>query len=285
MTQLRTAPDALGAEPFPGGPRSGLLQNTPLDLSSLESIRSELRKLSATNQEILKSFQPATPNGSPKLAAGEKEEAPDEAVDVLRAENEALLHRVEELEAELQAATPEGWAGQQQAFEQLLEEKSDVIRELNQRIHELNEALTGGPAGPGREELQQMQRDIEERQQRLVLDEEALQQQLREMEMSMARERADLARQRAELQRLHTDVHRELEAAQRDPALRERLAKLQNLASEGRPRSMTTLPDASKAAAPPAPRRPSTMAAIDLDDFAADESRKTSGFFRRIFGG
>lgn len=295
MSQLRIAPEHHGGEVPPAGPRPGSGPNGGLDLSSLDSIRNELRKLSATNQEILKAFgtgqpsqqTPAPANGTPKEFGSSGNILRPQTVDpslAIKKENEELRKRVAELEEQLQLASPEGWAQQQAAFEQLLEEKSDVIRELNLKVQELSEALTGGPQGPGQDELRQLQQEVEERQQRLAEDEEALQQQLREMEMAMARDRADLARQKAQLERLQSDVQRELENAARDPGLRERLAKVQTLAGEARPRSMMTLPGG---ATPPPTRRPATMASIDLDEPAAPPTapRAQSGFFRRMFGG
>jgi hypothetical protein len=51
--------------------------------------------------------------------------------------------------------------------------------------------------------------------------------QMREMEVLMAKERAELARQRNELQRLHSEIRHEIEVAQRDGLLNERLKTLQ----------------------------------------------------------
>jgi hypothetical protein len=70
-------------------------------------------------------------------------------------------------------------------------------------------------------------------------DEEASEKQMREMEVSMARERALMARQETELKRLSAEIQHELEIMQRgDAALREQMQKFQRRATEvmnGRP--------------------------------------------------
>ena len=52
--------------------------------------------------------------------------------------------------------------------------------------------------------------------------------QMREMEISMAKERAEMARQKNEIQRLHSDIKRELELLQgSDRAFTDRLVQFQ----------------------------------------------------------
>src|SRR5215210_3603286 len=64
-------------------------------------------------------------------------------------------------------------------------------------------------------------------------DETALEKQMRDMEVQMARERALLARQEQELKRLNAEIQHELEIMQRgDGALRERLALFQRRHAE-----------------------------------------------------
>jgi hypothetical protein len=56
---------------------------------------------------------------------------------------------------------------------------------------------------------------------------------MREMEVSMARERALLARQETELKRLSAEIQHELEIMQRgDASLREQLSKFQRRAAD-----------------------------------------------------
>ena len=81
--------------------------------------------------------------------------------------------------------------------------------------------------------------------------------QMRQMEMTMAKERAGLARQQQEVQRLQADLAREIENSSRDPELRERLHSLR--------RTQESKPEAAVKTAQP-------------------NGQANSGFFRRIFG-
>lgn len=308
MSQTRPAADVKTPEPAKGTrPPSNIL---PLnfDLLGIDSIKKELQKLSATNQEILKAFQNRTelPPAKPKefgssgnivlpreaedLAKYKKEsDQIRKEADQLKKENELLRKKLIELDAKIKADVPTAWKEQQREFDQILEEKTETIRTLHMQLHEAQEALRGGPTGPTPEQLEQRQEKLAQIEQRLLADEEALNRQAREMEMSMAKERAELARQRAELQRLHTDVQREVEVAGRDPGLRERLMSLQRR-PDGRPKTANSLPDINlnPTGAVPGPRpslrRPATMAAINLEDDGGDDKQKP-GLLRRLFGG
>jgi len=207
-----------------------------------------------------------------------------DALSVLQAENAELRRRVEELEhVLLQSGNSDEAAAE---FELLLEQKSQTIRELHQQLQGLREevaapASEAGQApesssaprsGPSNEECLTLQRQEERRRldegrQQLKDDEEALMRQMREMELSLSRDRADLARQRTELQRLQCDLNRELEQAGRDAGLRERLLGLRRSAE-----NLGTPPPASPAA-PPAnsPER--------------EAAPRKSGLLRRLFGG
>ena len=88
------------------------------------------------------------------------------------------------------------------------------------------------------------------------------------MELAMAKERAEMARQRQEINRLQSEVAREIEMASRDPALRYRL---QHLREGSRP---TPVPTQTPIA--PMPSIPDSGASLP--------ERKSSGFFRRMFG-
>ena len=85
-------------------------------------------------------------------------------------------------------------------FEALLEEKSEVIRELHRKLQEHHDRPAG--ATPREEELLALSEELERERQQLKEDEESLMQQMRDMEVQMSRERAEMARQRSELQRL-----------------------------------------------------------------------------------
>src|SRR5438132_10912829 len=114
----------------------------------------------------------------------------------------------------------------QRKYEGLLEEKSEVIRDLHRRLHEQSEKPAATSA-PREEELIALSEELERERRQLKEDEEALMEQMRQMEVQMSRERAELARQRNELQRLHGEIKHELELASREAELRDRLQPLQ----------------------------------------------------------
>src|SRR5438132_674997 len=160
----------------------------------------------------------------------------------------------------------------QRKYEGLLEEKSEVIRDLHRRLHEQSEKPAATSA-PREEELIALSEELERERRQLKEDEEALMEQMRQMEVQMSRERAELARQRNELQRLQVDLRRELELASRDATLRDRLAPLQrrhqdmlNHASGGR-----------SGESPPAEARAVATA-------APPSEKKDSSLLRRLFG-
>src|SRR5262249_5366079 len=177
------------------------------------------------------------------LAAGARSPEGPPAVevteaDLLRLENEELRKKVEGLEKQLAARSPaegaEVWAERQKEYENLLEEKSEVIRALHVSLQDGHpregpaRAAGHGP-GPGAppQELQPLKKELDDRRRQLEEDEESLMEQMRQLEMTMCRDRAELARQRAELQRLSNDLRHEIEQAARDAGLRERLIPLQ----------------------------------------------------------
>jgi hypothetical protein len=193
-------------------------------------------------------------------------------VATLRGENASLRARVEELEQLAAQDIEQRWAERQREYEGLLEEKSEVIRGLHQKIAEMRErAASAAPPVevcaeelPEREQLLLLKEELDEQRAQMEQDEEALMSQMRAMEMALAKDRAELARQRAEVQRLHDELKRELENAARDGGLRDRLSALQRRAGH------TTRPSVSQDTPTPG---------------ATPTSGTTkSGLFRRIFG-
>ena len=234
-------------------------------------------------------------------------------LDILRQENAELRKHAEELEGlfneERQKAKQSGQPqdDQQKELDALLEEKSDVIRQLHLKIKELQanaapreqglsapqedqadligqlqekiEELQAKPvaATPREEELLALHEELEEDCRQLKEDEESLMQQMRQMEVQMSRERAEMARQRNELQRLHGEIKHELELASREAELRDRLQPLQRRHQEMAHRKGAEPVRETVAAAPnhtppqqPKPGKP-----------AAPEER---GIFKRLFG-
>lgn len=232
--------------------------------------------------EGLEPWQPgaaaeAEPNGGAAATGGSPaagpaaDGAPDE-LELLRQENGELRCTNVQLRelVEQSQAEQESWARREREYENLLEEKSEVIREMHRRLQEASSQTPGRAAGdvPQEEELLALHEELERERNQLKEDEESLMKQMRDMELQMSRERAEMARQRNELQRLHKEIQHELELAERDATLRERLAPLQRRAQEALHRRAP----AAATQAPAAPAVPEPKPAKD------------SSLLRRLFG-
>jgi chromosome segregation ATPase len=285
-----------------GLPRQSVSDDTPRDDQSDQApvrandTRGDMKRAAEENAHLLGKRSRSEADISAELVA-------------LRTENAELRHRLDEWEQLLNG--PEGidatWAEKQREYEALLEEKTEVIRGLHTKIHELQEAkatavetadaataeapaappvaATPAPEATGASvnEVLELQRQLEEERRQLKEDEQALMAQMKEMEMAMSRDRAELARHRAELQRLHTDLNRELENASRDAGLRERLLALTRRPAEGGKNRTTGLLPIVKTADAEAAKAAAAKGAANA---AAPNAQKgTSGFFRRMFGG
>lgn len=240
------------------------------DLPGVDArLQEEMQRLAAINQELLgQSHAEAPPT--------HKADGTDEAAQ-LRKENAELRGQIAELQKAIGATGELSWADQQKEYEALLEEKSEVIRSLHLKIQELGqqqapaaaEQASGGAVDESKtsKEVADLRRQLEE-------DEEALMQQMRQMEMAMSKDRAELARQRNEIQRMHNELNHEIEIASRDPELRERLVALQRLQGEISGRKT--------------PNQPHAPLDKDTPEPAAASGRsgraEGTGLFRRIFG-
>jgi peptidoglycan hydrolase CwlO-like protein len=207
-------------------------------------------------------------------------------IEILRDENNQLRDLVAELERHLedltaQGADPQILAAQQKELESLLEEKSEIIRELHLKVQEQDLELKSHarprPVLPHEDELMRMQEELDRERKQLQEDENSMMQQMREMEVQMARERAEMARQRTDLQRLHAEIRHELELAARDATLRERLAPLQR-----RHQDIMNRRGSSPAAAA-TPAQPAQQAPAQQPAAPQAPARKDSGLFRRLF--
>jgi hypothetical protein len=223
----------------------------------------------------------------PNDGVGEAPVADTEELELLRSENAALRARVGELDQLLASVAQEAeerLTQRQGDYETLLEEKSEVIRLLHQKITDVREnvSLSGRPVSAGvpqkdAAEVVDIKRELEEQRRQMVEDEEAMMSQLRQMEMALARDRAELARQRAELQRLHDELKHEVDSAARDGGLRERLSGLQR-----RPAAATAAPRPSVSQGTPPP--PTLAKATPPPPANGKGSKQGSGIFRRLFG-
>ncbi len=239
--------------------REEALQAAGLEILD-DDLEDEIARLGTENEQIVRDLGfTLTEDGG----GGEEEAA------ALRAENERLKGQVAELQRALVEARDmqQLLTEQQKEYEGLLEEKSEVIRELHRKLHEQPAHAPGSV--PREEELLALSEELERERKQLKEDEEALMEQMRQMEVQMSRERAELARQRSELQRLQNDIRHELELASRDATLRDRLAPLQR-----RHQDMVARTGGARPAEPPAPERPA----------GAPQPGQNSGLFRRLFG-
>ncbi len=209
--------------------------------------------------------------------AGEAETTgPGAKIDQLLTENVELQQKIAKLEQCLKdtSGTAQFWAEQNKTTEKLLEEKSEVIRELHAKIQQLQSRPTA--AVPQEEELLALGEELEDARRQLQEDEKALMQQMRDMEIQMSRERAELARQRNELQRLHNEIRHELEVASREATLRDRLQPFQRRHQELLHRKGAEPPREGA----PAPAPPPEV----LQEAPSQSATKSSGFLRRFLG-
>jgi hypothetical protein len=175
------------------------------------------------------------------------------------------------------------WTEREQTYQAALAEKDEAIRKLEKELQDIHDH--GLPQVELTDEqihdavLKRLRRQLEERSQQLAEDEEALMTQTREMELSLAKDRAEMARQRSELQRLHADFQRELEhATSRDSNLRDRLVTIQRRHIESQTKRAATDPGLTQAAA--------LHAAADAPAQSAKPAgaKQNSGLLRRLFG-
>jgi DNA repair exonuclease SbcCD ATPase subunit len=238
-------------------------QPSELDIAlpAMDALSEEFSRLAAVNAELVGRLRGAAgaPSARPALVLDDGERS------ALRDENTALRSRVAELEQLL--ATPAGdddWTERQREYEALLDEKSEVIRNLHLKLQEVQEGARRAPDEPlpKEDQLIQLKKELEEQRQQLQQDEDSLMGQMRQMELALSKDRAELARQRQDVQRLQADLNREIEQTSRDPALRERLNNLRR--------------------GQEAPAKEEPVAAAST---AADTAKpNNSGLFRRLFG-
>lgn len=222
------------------------IPNGASHLSNLEfwgeenPLASGAEELAAQDPELLKTLG-ISPAGAVKAAPASEAEA-------ILAENIELREIIAELKAQLKETEQKisaQFADRHKEYEVMLEEKSQIIRDLHLQIQEL-EQRPPVPVTPKEEELialseelerercqlQQERRTLEEERKQLAEDEEIMTQQMREMEVQMARERADFARQRNELNRIQEEIRRELENIERNGLLNQRLGQLRQRSAE-----------------------------------------------------
>ena len=101
-------------------------------------------------------------------------------------------------------------------------------------------------------------------------DEQALMQQMRDMEVGMARERAEMARQRNDMQRLQSEIQHEIERLERSGALQNKIDGLKSKLTDAMTRRGSSPGGAAAPTQPAAPTPP---------------PGKKDGLLGRLFGG
>jgi hypothetical protein len=214
----------------------------------------------------------------------------------LRLENEQLRRSIAEIRENLEDVhkRDDQVANERlKEYESLLEEKSELIRNLHLKIQELSEQRPVAQT-PKEEELlalseelerercqlQQDRRQMEDERKQLAEDEESMVKQMRDMEVQMARERADFARQRTELNRVYEEIRREMENIERNGLLNQRLGQLrQRFQDVINPKG--SAPSISKSSPPPGPRPEGTAQPVGEPEVAP---KRAQSFLGRLFG-
>ena len=173
-------------------------------------------------------------------------------LEVLRMGNECLQQLVAQRDQQLAElnqklagtpqADPDTESGQAEieALRQQLEERDALIEEIRAARPEAPVASLAGVSDRDYEaELTEYRRELEADREKLneeiqhlrarnaELDEAA-----REAELQLSRERAQLARERVQLDRMREEIRQELERAERDAGVRERLVAVERLKGE-----------------------------------------------------
>jgi hypothetical protein len=254
------------AHPVHSNGKSARTSEIDIALPAMDALSEELNRLAAINAELVGRLRGAAAAAESDAVDPAAATAANEELAGLRQENEDLRRRIEELEQFKESFdNAPDWVDRQKEYEALLEEKSEVIRALHLKLHELQEGArrAAGEPIPKEEELRQLKHELEEQKRQLQEDEESLMSQMRTMELALSKDRAELARQRQEMQRLQSELNREIEQSSRDPALRERLLNLRR-------------------AHDPAKKEPPAPVAVEAT--ATKPAPQNSGLFRRLFG-
>lgn len=156
----------------------------------------------------------------------------EEDATTVRVENARLKQLLEQARVRLEQLdrSAEQWRLREQEYESLLEEKSELIRQLHVQLSERPAAKAAtDEAVPTEEELIALHEELQREREQLKMDEETLMAQVRDMEIQMSKERAHLARQRADLTRLENELKHQMDLATRDATMRDRLGPLYKL--------------------------------------------------------
>jgi chromosome segregation ATPase len=231
--------------------------------------------------------QTQTPLPDEDLSAPEAGLEDLQELDQLRAENQQLRSLCIELEQALHEATQHGATDSDdrlREYEALLDEKTEMNRQLHERLQELEAAIADleaqaapprpadGPV-PREDDLLALSEELERERKQLQDDEQSLMQQMREMEVGMAKERAELARQRNDLVRLQGEIRHELERLERTGVLQSKIDGLKSRLQDASTRRGSAPSQAGGAGPAPAPAPQ-----------APPPGSKRESFLGRLFG-
>ncbi len=239
--------------PLPDSHRSGTNGSSPARPASAGSLHLHAAVVdeahaSSDNLELPAEDGAAlTENAADALANRGRSRAEDAAaaaeLEHIRSENAQLRTLCFELEQALQEAAQQlnpDLEKQIHEYDAVLEEKNDMIRQLHLQLQEVQILLEGSEARakeapappaprpsqgptPGEDELLALSEELERERRQLQEDEQTLMEQMRVMEVSMARERAEMARQRNDLQRLQSEIHEDLKRLERNGASQKKI--------------------------------------------------------------
>jgi hypothetical protein len=255
-TTVKLEVPALDETPFPELKRHGAGKST-FNGDRLRSAECTVKELHDSIAEVVAGL---VPDG-------------DQDPDALLRQNAELRQKLEQMEELLENSnrTVGLLEEHQKDHGRMLEEKSEVIRDLYQKIQDLQNRP---PVElPQEEELLALSEELEHERKQLKDDEDSLMVQMREMEVQMARERAELGRQRNELQQLHNEIRHELERASREAELRARMLPFQR-----RHQELST----RKGAEPIRFREEAAQQELEVGQ--EPKAKKDSGILRRLFG-
>jgi pSer/pThr/pTyr-binding forkhead associated (FHA) protein len=171
-----------------------------------------------------------------------RDAAQDGRIQELQSENDDLKRLLAAVEEQRQSAAPPAEteaptsSAEVERLRKLVAQREAEIREMNRQTEE---AMGRTETRFVEAQLSEYRRQLENDRQKLSREIEQvrvrnqeLDEATRELELEMSRERAELGRERQRLERLREDVRLEMERAQRESGVRERLAPVQSLREE-----------------------------------------------------
>jgi DNA repair exonuclease SbcCD ATPase subunit len=169
-----------------------------------------------------------------------------------RAETEWLARENDRLRALLAQENPDAAQASPPPMPEILHELQERVDLLEEQLREKESVIAEFQAQPPARvpstdaELEDFEAELNEFRRHLEADRQALddereqlaarnvelQETLRQSELDLSRERAQLARERAQLDRLRVEIRQEIDRAQRDAGVREKLAPVRRLQDE-----------------------------------------------------